>query len=227
MELIVALDLPSREENLQLIDTIKDEPLWVKVGLRSFIRDGKDFLRDIKKISHDMKIFLDLKLYDIPNTMADSMEEICKIGVDMVTLHASSGKKALESCVEVVSQFSQQPLLVAVTALTSFEEGEFQAIYNDSIDQKVGFFASETLAAGLDGIVCSVHESKAMKEKYPQLKTVTPGIRLDEDVSDDQARAATPAFAKTQKSDFIVVGRPIYKSEDPLKIIKKIKSQIR
>lgn len=226
MELIVALDLPSREENLALVNTLKDEPVWVKIGLRSFIRDGKDFVRDIKKISHDIKIFLDLKLYDIPNTMGDSMEEICKIGVDMVTLHASSGKKALGACVDVVSQFSQQPLLVAVTALTSFEESEFRSIYGDSIGKKADFFASEALYAGLGGVVCSVYESKAIKEKYPKLKTVTPGIRLEE-TTDDQARVATPAFAKSQKSDFIVVGRPIYTYYNPPKLVKKILGQIR
>lgn len=223
MELVVALDLPSKEENLSLLEKLKGEDIWVKVGLRSFIRDGATFIEEIKS-RYGFKIFLDLKLYDIPNTMGDSVEEVCKLGVDMLTLHASSGKTALSECVKRASSYKKRPLLVAVTALTSFSDEEFREIYRDSIDSRANFFAKECEEARLDGVVCSVHESLHIKNSY-SLLTITPGIRLEK-VDDDQKRPATIANAKSSKSDFIVVGRPIYKAKDPLEVVRKIKEEV-
>lgn len=223
MELVVALDLPSKEENIKLLEQLKGVDIWVKVGLRSFIRDGSSFYKEIKA-RYGFKIFLDLKLYDIPNTMSQSVEEVCKLGVDMLTLHASSGKVALKECVKTAHQFEQRPLLVAVTALTSFSDEEFREIYGDSIEPKANFFAKECEEALLDGVVCSVYESLDIKNSS-NLLTITPGIRLEKS-SDDQKRPASVALAKSQKSDFIVVGRPIYEAKDPLNVVQQIKEEV-
>lgn len=223
MELVVALDLPTKEENSRLLEGLKGEDIWVKVGLRSFIRDGSSFLKEIKT-KYGFKIFLDLKLYDIPNTMGDSVEEVCELGVDMLTLHASSGKVALSECVKRASGYEKRPLLIAVTALTSFSDEEFREIYGDSIDFKANFFAKECEESALDGVVCSVHESLEIKNNY-NLLTITPGIRLEK-TDDDQKRPATVSEAKASRSDFIVVGRPIYRAKNPLNIVKQIKEEI-
>jgi len=225
MKLILALDLQSRDENIELLKELKGYEFWVKVGLRSFIRDGREFLDTIKELNQNTKIFLDLKLYDIPNTMGDAIEEICALPVDMVTIHASSGKKAMSECVSRAKGFKHRPLLVAVTALTSFENSEFEEIYGENIDKKAAFFAKECEECGVDGVVSSVYESLAIKLAHPKLITVTPGIRLEE-VSDDQARAATPSYAKSQKSDYIVVGRPIYKAKNKDEAIKSILKEL-
>jgi len=125
VKVCVALDLPSREENLALLEQIKDFDVWIKVGFRSYIRDGKSFLDDIKSINPNFKIFLDLKLYDIPNTMADAAEEIAALGVDMFNVHASAGKKAMKEVMDRLSTLPSRPLVLAVTALTSFDEDGF------------------------------------------------------------------------------------------------------
>lgn len=225
MELVVALDLPSRDENIELLRELKGYEFWVKVGLRSFIRDGREFLETIKELNQNTKIFLDLKLYDIPNTMGDAIEEICALPVDMVSIHASSGKKGMSECVSRAKRFEKRPLIVAVTALTSFESSEFEKIYGENIDKKVTFFTKECEECGVDGVVSSVYESLAIKMAHPKLITVTPGIRLEE-VSDDQARVATPSYAKSQKSDYIVVGRPIYMAKNRYEVMESILKEL-
>ena len=163
MELCVALDLPTKEENLQLIKKIKNYDVWLKVGLRSYIRDGKEFLQDIKKINPDFKIFLDLKLYDIPNTMADAAESIMGLGVDMFNVHASAGKRAMSEVMNRLSSYEQRPIVLAVTALTSFSEDEFKAVYENDIESKADQFAKDAMDSGLDGVVCSAFESNSIK----------------------------------------------------------------
>jgi len=136
MELCVALDLPTQKENLSLIEKIKEYDVWLKVGLRTYIRDGEDFLLAIKKINPDFKIFLDLKLYDIPNTMADAAESIMGLGVDMFNVHASAGKRAMSTVMDRLSVYETRPIVLAVTALTSFAQDEFQAVYESDITPK-------------------------------------------------------------------------------------------
>jgi len=136
MELCVALDLPSAKENLELAKELREYDIWLKVGFRSYIRDGKEFLSELKEINNNFKIFLDLKLYDIPNTMADASEEIAKLGVDMFNIHASAGKEAMRMVMERLSKFENRPLVLAVTALTSFDNESFKEIYGDSIEKK-------------------------------------------------------------------------------------------
>ncbi len=223
MELCVALDLPTQEENLELIEKIKEHDVWLKVGLRSYIRDGEAFLLAIKKINPDFKIFLDLKLYDIPNTMADAAESIMGLGVDMFNVHASAGRRAMSSVMQRLEKYEERPLVLAVTALTSFSEDEFSAVYEKDIALKADQFAKDAQESGLDGVVCSAYESASIKNiTNKEFMTLTPGIRPFGEDSGDQKRVADVAFAKEQLVDFIVVGRPIYQAQNPSEVVSKI-----
>ena len=152
MELCVALDLPSKEENLALAKLLKDYDVWMKVGFRAYIRDGKDFIVSLKKINPNFKIFLDLKLYDIPNTMADAAEEVAKIGVDMFNIHASAGSVAMKTVMDRLSTYQKRPLVLAVTALTSFDEAQFKEVYEKNINQKAEQFAGRSHENALVGV---------------------------------------------------------------------------
>jgi len=227
MELCVALDLSTKEENLALIEKIKDHDVWLKVGLRTYIRDGEDFLLAIKKINPDFKIFLDLKLYDIPNTMADAAESIMGLGVDMFNVHASAGKRAMTTVMDRLSSYETRPIVLAVTALTSFSEDEFQAVYQQDIASKADQFAKDAMDSGLDGVVCSAFESESIKNiTSKEFMTLTPGIRPFGEDAGDQKRVADIAFAKDALVDFIVVGRPIYQSSNPFDVVKRILENI-
>ena len=227
MELCVALDLSTKEENLALIEKIKDHDVWLKVGLRTYIRDGEDFLLAIKKINPDFKIFLDLKLYDIPNTMADAAESIMGLGVDMFNVHASAGKRAMTTVMDRLSSYETRPIVLAVTALTSFSEDEFQAVYQQDIASKADQFAKDAMDSGLDGVVCSAFESESIKNiTSKEFMTLTPGIRPFGEDAGDQKRVADIAFAKDALVDFIVVGRPIYQSFNPSDVVKRILENI-
>jgi orotidine-5'-phosphate decarboxylase len=223
MELCVALDLGTKEENLALIEKIKAHDVWLKVGLRTYIRDGEEFLKAIKQINPDFKIFLDLKLYDIPNTMADAAESIMGLGVDMFNVHASAGKRAMKTVMDRLQKYENRPIVLAVTALTSFSEEEFQAVYEKGISQKADQFAKDAMDSGLDGVVCSAFESASIKNiTNNDFMTLTPGIRPFGEDAGDQKRVADVAFAKEQGVDFIVVGRPIYQAQNPSEVIAKI-----
>ena len=223
MELCVALDLPTMEANIALVRQLKTYDLWLKVGFRSYIRDGKEFLEAIKQINPNFKIFLDLKLYDIPNTMADAAESIAALDVDMFNVHASAGKKAMKEVMKRVNSFPKRPLVLAVTALTSFNDEEFQAVYNQDIATKADQFASDAYESGLDGVVCSAFESKQIKSiTSDEFITLTPGIRPFGEDAGDQQRVADVGFAHSEMVDFIVVGRPIYSAENPADVVNKI-----
>jgi len=227
MELCVALDLPTKEENLALIEKIKEHDVWLKVGLRTYIRDGEEFLKAIKKINPDFKIFLDLKLYDIPNTMADAAESIMGLGVDMFNVHASAGRRAMSSVMQRLEPYESRPIVLAVTALTSFSEDEFDAVYESKIATKADQFAKDAMESGLDGVVCSAYESESIKKiTSKEFMTLTPGIRPFGEDSGDQKRVADVAFAKSALVDFIVVGRPIYQDENPSEVVKRILEQL-
>jgi len=223
MKLCIALDLPSKEENLNLAKSISglSDDIWLKIGFRSYIRDGKEFIEELKKLG--FKIFLDLKLYDIPNTMADASEEIAKMDVDMFNIHASAGRVAMKTIMERLSKFKKRPLVLAVTALTSFDEKNFEEIYESPIAQKAQQFAKMSYEEGLDGVVCSAFESLDIKEiTNDKFITLTPGIRPFGEDAGDQQRVADINFAKNAKVDFIVVGRPIYKADSPKRVVKRI-----
>ncbi len=223
MKLCVALDLPSKKENLKLAEELKDFDIWLKVGFRSFIRDGKTFLEELKSVNPSFSLFLDLKLYDIPNTMADAAEEIAKMDVDMFNIHASAGKKAMKEVMQRLEPLEKRPLVLAVTALTSFDYHTFKEIYGEDIEEKAKQFALQAYQAGLDGVVCSVYESAAIKhETDSRFLTLTPGIRPFGEPGNDQKRVADIATAKKERVDIIVVGRPIYKAKNPAETVKKI-----
>lgn len=222
MKLCVAFDMASKNECLDLAKMLKGLDVWVKIGLRSYLRDGVKLLDEIKAVA-DFKIFLDLKIYDIPNTMADTCEELAKIGVDMINLHASAGKIAMSKVMNRLNSLKNRPLVLGVSALTSFDEKSFFEIYQQSLEKAVLSFSQMAKASGLDGMVCSVFESLVIKKSVGEdFLTLTPGIRPFNENKDDQARVADLATAKANKSDFIVVGRPIYKANNPKKIVEKI-----
>jgi len=223
MELCVALDLPSAKENLALAESLKSYDVWMKVGFRTYIRDGKPFIEELKKINPDFKIFLDLKLYDIPNTMADAAEEISKLGVDMFNIHASAGAVAMKTVMQRLSTYENRPLVLAVTALTSFDEENFQLIYEKSINEKAEQFAKISYENGLDGVVCSTFESRDIKNATSDnFLTLCPGIRPFGEDAGDQKRVATLELANKEGVDFPVVGRPIYKDNNPKQKVEEI-----
>lgn len=227
MELCVALDLPSAKENLVLAESLKTYKVWMKVGFRAYIRDGKPFIEALKAINPDFKIFLDLKLYDIPNTMADAAEEIAKLGVDMFNIHASAGPVAMRTVMERLSGHEKRPLVLAVTALTSFDEENFRLIYEKGIDEKAEQFARMSYENGLDGVVCSTFESRAIKNATSkEFLTLCPGIRPFGEDAGDQQRVATLELANKEGVDYPVVGRPIYKDKDPKGKVEEILSVI-
>ncbi|RXJ66207.1 orotidine-5'-phosphate decarboxylase [Halarcobacter ebronensis] len=228
MKLCISLDLPSAKENLALVEQIKDFDVWLKIGFRSYIRDGKKFLEDLKAINPNFKLFLDLKLYDIPNTMADAAQEIAQFGlVDMFNVHASSGQRAMKEVMQRIENIPNKPLVLAVTALTSFDNEEFKAVYNEDIETKATKLAIDTFKSGVDGVVCSAFESLDIKSNTSdKFITLCPGIRPFGEDSGDQKRVADIPFSKENQVDFIVVGRPIYKADDPKEVVKKILDNI-
>ncbi|RXJ78256.1 orotidine-5'-phosphate decarboxylase [Arcobacter sp. F155] len=228
MKLCISLDLPSAKENLALVEQIKDYDVWLKVGFRSYIRDGKAFLEDLKAINPNFKIFLDLKLYDIPNTMADAAQEIASFGlVDMFNVHASAGKRAMSEVMERIKDIPNKPIVIAVTALTSFDNDEFKAVYNEDIETKATKLAVDTYESGVDGVVCSAFESLDIKKNTSdEFITLCPGIRPFGEAAGDQKRVADIPFSKENLVDFIVVGRPIYKSENPKEVVNNILKNI-
>jgi len=217
MQLSIALDLPTADENLALVSKLSQyDDLWMKVGFRSYIRDGRPFIEAIKAINPHFRIFLDLKLYDIPNTMADAAEEIAAIGVDMFNIHASAGEIAMRAVMARLNKQKQRPLVLAVTALTSFDEEGFSAIYGKGINEKAAQFAKMSYENGLDGVVCSTFESRAIKEVTSEdFLTLCPGIRPFGEDAGDQQRIATLERAKIEMVDFPVIGRPVYQDPDP------------
>lgn len=261
MNLVIALDLETLEQNLSLIKSLnsisdlkgdfgldfavpktpKKSKIWLKVGLRAFVRDGISGIEAIKKVC-DLPIFLDLKIYDIPNTMADAINECAKIGIDMLTIHASAGKRAMQEIMARLDKLdSAKPLIMAVSALTSFSEVEFSEVYHTSIAQAVREFGDSCAKSRIDGMVCSVQECALIKQSHPQLLTLTPAIRPqisqnesnknnpnedDPNKKDDQRRVASLQEAHSAGADFIVIGRPIYQSHSPQKALQDILLQM-
>ncbi|MBX2078430.1 orotidine-5'-phosphate decarboxylase [Campylobacter peloridis] len=227
MKLCIAFDVASFDDCINLAKELKGLDIWVKIGLRSYLRDGVKLLEAIKKID-DFKIFLDLKLYDIPNTMADACFELAKLDIDMFNIHASAGKSAMCMIMDRLNTLNKRPLVFAVSALTSFDEEEFFSIYKQDIKHAVSNFSKLSYECGLDGMVCSVYESLLIKENtHANFLTLTPGIRPFKEKQDDQKRIGDLNTAKENKSDFIVIGRPIYKAEEPRKICEDVLKHIK
>ncbi|MFE6167202.1 orotidine-5'-phosphate decarboxylase [Viridibacillus arvi] len=217
---IIALDFPDEQKVMTFLSQF-NEPLFVKVGLELYLQAGPDIIREIKAQGHD--IFLDLKLHDIPNTVKSAMKGLAKLGVDLVNVHAAGGSNmmaaALEGLKEGTEEGKQRPALIAVTQLTSTTEEEMQneQKINLSLDQSVLHYAKLAQSAGLDGVVCSVLEAKAISKVCGEsFLKVTPGIRMAGGAAHDQKRVATPDFARQEGSTQIVVGRAITQAENPV-----------
>lgn len=213
---IVACDFSSKEELFAFLDKFDDGELYVKVGMELFYAEGPAIIREIKRRGH--KIFLDLKLHDIPNTVEKAMAVLKNLNVDMVNLHAAGGKKMMEAAIRGLTRADgTRPLLIAVTQLTSTSQEvmENELLIEKPIDEVVISYARNAKSAGLDGVVCSPLEAAKVKSACGNgFLTVTPGIRFADGDVGDQVRVTTPAKAKEIGSDFIVVGRPVTKADD-------------
>ena len=225
---IIALDFSSKEQALDFLKGF-DTPVYAKIGMELYYACGNSIVEEVKKMGH--KVFLDLKLHDIPNTVKGGMKNLAALGVDMINVHCAGGSKMMAAAIEGLKEGAkgERPLCIGVTQLTSTSQemmNDEQGIPGEVMDSVIRF-AKVAKASGLDGVVCSVHEAKAIHQACgDDFLTVTPGIRLKDDSSDDQKRIATPDFAREQGCDYIVVGRSITKSENPYKTYENIEKMI-
>ncbi|WP_104711498.1 orotidine-5'-phosphate decarboxylase [Helicobacter felis] len=225
MQLCLALDLPDNKACLNLLEPLKGLKLWVKLGLRGFVREGPAFVQTIQNMG--FKVFLDLKLHDISYTMQEAALECAKLGVEMITLHASAGADALKSVVEKMRALSRAPLLMGVTILTSLDSKEVEQVYHTPLQNQALHLAQLCFKSGLDGVVCSVLESLAIKQATKaDFLTLTPGIRPNLQDSQDQKRVGTIQDALQARADFIVMGRPIYNHPKPAEFVAQILEQM-
>jgi len=217
-DVIIACDFSSKEDVFTFLDKFTEDSLYLKIGMELFYAAGPDIVREIKARGH--KIFLDLKLCDIPNTVKQAMSVLSHLDVDMTNLHAFGTIPMMEAAIEGLTRpDGTRPILIAVTQLTSTSEARMREdlLINDPIEKVVMHYAENAKTAGLDGVVCSPLEaSKVHSACGEKFLTITPGIRYEDNDKGDQSRVTTPAKAKALGSDYIVVGRPITKAEDPV-----------
>lgn len=217
-DVIIALDFPNAEETYAFLDKFTGRKPFVKIGMELFYAEGPEIVKKIKARGH--KIFLDLKLHDIPNTVKGGMQSLRDLGVDMTNVHAAGGVKMMQAAVEgLTREDGTRPLLIAVTQLTSTSQETMtnELLIDHPIEDVVVQYAENAKAAGLDGVVCSPLEAgKIHTEVGAGFLTVTPGIRFAGDAKGDQSRVTTPEKAREIGSDYIVVGRSITKAVDPV-----------
>ena len=230
-ETIIALDFPGAREALEFLDLFsaeKEKP-FVKIGMELFYAAGPEIVREIKRRGH--KVFLDLKLHDIPNTVKKAMSVLSGLDVDIVNLHAAGGRAMMEAALEGLTRADgSRPLLIAVTQLTSTspEMLRDQLLIPVPMDKTIMAYAANAAAAGLDGVVCSPLEAAGVKEVCGKdFLTVTPGIRFADSAKDDQVRITTPARARELGSDFIVVGRPVTQAPDPVEAYRECQKEFK
>lgn len=217
-DVIIACDFASAEDTFKFLDKFTEEKPFVKIGMELFYAEGPSIVREIKRRGH--KIFLDLKLHDIPNTVKKSMAVLSKLDVDMTNLHAAGTIDMMKAALEgLTREDGTRPILIAVTQLTSTSEERMQKelLINASINDTIVKYAQNAKIAGLDGVVCSPLEAGMVKQACSKdFITVTPGVRFADGEVGDQVRVTTPEKAKQIGSDYIVVGRPITQAEDPV-----------
>lgn len=217
-DVIIACDFSSAQATFDFLDKFTEEKPFVKIGMELYYAEGPSIVKEIKKRGH--KIFLDLKLHDIPNTVKKSMAVLSKLDVDMTNLHAAGTVDMMKAAVEgLTREDGTRPLLIAVTQLTSTSEERMknELLINASINDTIVKYANNAKAAGLDGVVCSPLEAGMVKDSCGrEFMTVTPGVRFADGDIGDQVRVTTPAKAKEIGSDYIVVGRPITAADDPV-----------
>lgn len=223
---IIALDFPSEVEVFQFLQHF-NEKLFVKIGMELYLQEGPGIVEKVKDLGHD--VFLDLKLHDIPNTVKSAMKGLARLGVDLVNVHAAGGITMMEGALEGLEAGTpsgqKRASLIAVTQLTSTTEQQMQEQQKIQLPliESVLHYAKVTKEAGLDGVVCSVHEAAIIGDVCGEdFLRVTPGIRLAGDESHDQKRVATPDFARTNGSSLIVVGRAITKAVNPVQAYKTV-----
>jgi orotidine-5'-phosphate decarboxylase len=224
--ILVALDYPDMAQAMALAERLDPSICRVKVGKELFTRCGPAIIEALQK--KDFQVFLDLKFHDIPNTTANAVAVAAELGVWMVNVHASGGRRMLEACVDRLSTYSQRPLLIGVTVLTSMQREDLQGIGLDASPiAHVERLAALSKQAGLDGVVCSSHEVSSLKLALgEQFKLVTPGIRPLDAALGDQKRVMTPAQALAAGSDYLVIGRPITQANDPDKALRNILAEL-
>lgn len=222
-DVIIACDFSSAADTLAFLDKFKDEKPFVKIGMELYYAAGNEIVREIKRRGH--KIFLDLKLHDIPNTVRKAMKVLSSLDVDMTNVHASGTIEMMRAALEgLTREDGTRPLLIAVTQLTSTSEKAMQEqlLVGASINDTIAKYARNAKEAGLDGVVCSPLEASLVKDACGEgFMTVTPGIRFADAKADDQVRITTPAKAREIGSDYIVVGRPITAAADPVEAYRR------
>ena len=217
-DVIIACDFDSAEKTFAFLDQFTGKKPFVKIGMELYYAEGPSIVKEIKARGH--KIFLDLKLHDIPNTVKKSMAVLSRLDVDMTNLHAAGTKRMMEAAIEGLTRpDGTRPMLIAVTQLTSTDQESMQndLLINEPIDKVVMHYAHNAMEAGLDGVVCSPLEAGKVHDTCGKsFVTVTPGVRFVDGDIGDQKRVMTPAEAKKIGSDYIVVGRPITAAENPV-----------
>lgn len=226
--LIVALDFPDTEHALSFVELLSPADCKLKVGFELFVAGGPDFVRSLVTLGFD--VFLDLKFHDIPNTVAGACRAAAKLGVWMINVHAAGGDKMMRFAREALSDLENPPHLIAVTVLTSMDTEQLHKIgvSADGPDDQVKHLAKLTRESGLDGVVCSAQEARMLRETLgDDFLLITPGIRPKGSQQGDQSRVMTPEAAKAAGVDYVVVGRPITQSGDPLAVIAQINQDFR
>ncbi|MBQ4650443.1 MAG: orotidine-5'-phosphate decarboxylase [Firmicutes bacterium] len=217
-DVIIACDFSTAEETFKFLDNFTEEKPYVKIGMELYYAEGPEVVKEIKKRGH--KIFLDLKLHDIPNTVKKAMSVLSDLDVDMTNLHAAGTVAMMEAAIEGLTRpDGTRPLLIAVTQLTSTDEERMKndLLIDHKLEDVVMHYAQNAKKAGLDGVVCSPLESPVVHGACGEgFCTVTPGVRFADGEKGDQVRVTTPAKAKELGSDYIVVGRPITQAADPV-----------
>ncbi len=226
-DVIIACDFSSKQEVLTFLDKFQGKKPFVKIGMELYYAEGPSIVKEIKERGH--KIFLDLKLHDIPNTVKKSMAVLSRLDVDICNLHAGGTKRMMEAALEGLTRpDGTRPLLIAVTQLTSTDQESMEndLLIKQPIDQVVMHYAKNAADAGLDGVVCSPLEAQKVHERCGKdFLTVTPGVRFADGDIGDQKRVMTPAEANRIGSDYIVVGRPITAAEDPVAAYERCLSE--
>ena len=228
-ETIIALDFPTKETTLEFLDNFAGEEKkpFVKIGMELYYAEGPEIVREIKRRGH--KIFLDLKLHDIPNTVKKAMKVLSGLDVDIVNLHAAGGRKMMEAALEGLTRADgSRPLLIAVTQLTSTDDTMLkdELLIGTPMEETIIRYARNAREAGLDGVVCSPLEARGVKDACGEdFLTVTPGVRFSDGKKDDQVRITTPERAREGGSDFIVMGRPITQAEAPAEAYRRAQGE--
>jgi orotidine-5'-phosphate decarboxylase len=213
-DLIVALDVPNAEAMEAKLQELPEFIEWYKVGLELFCAEGPSVLEPLKK--RNKKIFLDLKLHDIPRTVGHAVKTAAAHGVHLMTVHAIGGRAMLEEAAKAAAECDNPPKLVAVTTLTSLSQDDFTDLGIDrTVSEQAVALGRLAISSGIDGLVTSAHEAKVLREAFPDALLVTPGIRMPSGDVGDQKRVATPSFAVEQGATHLVIGRPIVQADDP------------